>query len=74
MMRFCDLALRAVQVATGIMGWPPDQFWTTTPSEMVSAWQGWCLARGIDPTQTPLSATDLLALRMRFPDSGPSMI
>jgi len=27
-------------MATGIMGWPPAQFWAATPHEFWAAWEG----------------------------------
>jgi len=31
-------------MATGIIGWSPDQFWQATPHEFWAAWEAWRLA------------------------------
>lgn len=40
MQRFADLARNAAQVATGKLGWTPDQFWQSTAAELAQAIEG----------------------------------
>lgn len=39
-MRFATLARAAATVATGLLGWPPEQFWAATPAELQLAIEG----------------------------------
>ena len=40
MQRFSDLARNAAQVATGQLGWSPEQFWQSTAAELAQAIEG----------------------------------
>ncbi|TPE58520.1 phage tail assembly chaperone [Sandaracinobacter neustonicus] len=40
MQLFADLARRAALVATGQLGWSPDEFWRSTAAELALAIEG----------------------------------
>jgi hypothetical protein len=60
------------EVATGILGWPPDTFWAATPAEFWTAWDGWRARHAGDEMDapSPLTRADLAGLMAAFPD-GP---
>lgn len=37
-----------MQLALGILGWPPKAFWKATPAELYAAVEGWQERNGID--------------------------
>ncbi len=39
-MGFASVARSAAMVATGLLGWPPEQFWRATPAELQLALEG----------------------------------
>jgi Phage tail assembly chaperone protein, TAC len=60
--------LAQAAVATGLMGWRPDEFWSATPVEFFTAWRGWLRAQGhIDAPQVTTHA-ELARLMKAFPD------
>ncbi|WP_194744709.1 phage tail assembly chaperone [Thermaurantiacus tibetensis] len=40
MTRFSEFALAAARLATGRLGWTPDQFWAATVCDLVLALEG----------------------------------
>lgn len=59
----CGMAAR---IATGVLGWPPEQFWRATPQELRLAIEG-RLGRG---AAADFGRADLAALMARFPDGA----
>ncbi|MFZ5610174.1 MAG: phage tail assembly chaperone [Pseudomonadota bacterium] len=56
-------------VATGLMGWPPEDFWRATPHEFLAAWSLWAKAHGLGgEAPARLDGEGLAALKARFPD------
>lgn len=39
-MQFAELARSAAMIATGLLGWMPDEFWRATPAELQLALNG----------------------------------
>ena len=35
-----------MKAALGVLSWPPDVFWNSTPHEFWAAWEGWNMAQG----------------------------
>ncbi|WP_374388509.1 phage tail assembly chaperone [Sandaracinobacter sp.] len=66
MNRFSDVAVRAAQVATGVLGWSPDQFWQATATELAQALEG---RAGPLPT-APLGRSELERLERGVVDAG----
>lgn len=62
---FSDMAVRAAQVATGVLGWSPDQFWRATVAELAQALEG----RAGPASPTPLDRGGLERLE-RGADDG----
>ncbi len=64
---FAAQVIAAARLATGRLGWSPEQFWEATPAELVLAAEG--LLGGLqDDDRRPLASDDLRALMERFPD------
>ena len=59
----CETAAR---VATGLLGWTPEQFWQATPQELRQAVEG-RLGRG---AAAAFGRADLAALMARLPDEA----
>ena len=55
-------------LATGVMGWRVEDFWSATPVEFMQSWRAWAKARGVDNEARPLNQGDLAVLRSKFPD------
>ncbi len=64
-MRFARLAEEAARVATGLLGWDPERFWTATPQELLTALEG---RLGVTGSDRPLTAPELAALMERMRD------
>jgi hypothetical protein len=64
---FAAAARRAARVATGVLGWSPDSFWSATPADLLLALEG-TLGRGDEMAASPVGADTLAALRKEFPD------
>lgn len=63
MTRFSDVALAAARLATGRLGWTPEQFWAATVRDLVLALEGRCGGH------VPGAArADLERLMREFPD------
>jgi uncharacterized phage protein (TIGR02216 family) len=58
---FGDSAARLFGAAAGLLGWRPDEFWSSTPAELGTALQPPSAAEAPDPAT-------LDDLRRRFPD------
>jgi uncharacterized phage protein (TIGR02216 family) len=58
---------RLAEVATGILGWTSEAFWSATPAEFWTAWHGW-RSRFFGEAPQPLARTDLTQLMTQFPD------
>lgn len=56
----------AARVATGVLGWSPEQFWRSTPQDLRLAVEG-RLGRG---AASDFGREDLAALMARFPDGA----
>jgi Phage tail assembly chaperone protein, TAC len=59
---------RIAEIATGVLGWSPAVFWSATPAEFWTAWDGWRARNAIAPPVSPARRADLGALMIRFPD------
>lgn len=65
-----------MQLALGVLGWPPRAFWKSTPAELYAAVEGWQEKNGIDPKaaspdQPSLTAEEveeLSEMMDRYPD------
>lgn len=62
---FAELAVGAARIATGRLGWSPEQFWGGTAMEFRTAIEG---AFGLEPSSPALSSVDLARLKEMFPD------
>lgn len=63
---FRDLVVASGRLATGLLGWSPDQFWSATPSELTLAIEG-RLGMGMGG-DTPLGTDGLQRLLLELPD------
>jgi uncharacterized phage protein (TIGR02216 family) len=63
-MKFGDAASKLCTVACQMLGWLPDEFWDTTPTELALA-----LRAPGEQSDAPDAAT-IEELRRRFPDQG----
>lgn len=59
----CEAAAR---IATGVLGWPPEQFWQATPQDLRLAIEG-RLGLG---AASDFGRAELAALMARFPDEA----
>lgn len=59
---FGEAATRLCGVASTLLGWRPDEFWSSTPAEVATA----LIPPGHDAE--PLQPDVLAELRRRFPD------
>lgn len=57
-----DIA-RAMQVALGAIGWPPETFWRATPLELLAAVRGWQEKQGLAAGGVPPGKTEIKQLR-----------
>jgi hypothetical protein len=65
-MRDFSIAVRsAAGIASGVLGWRPEEFWSATLMELQTALDG-RLGEAMPPS--PVDAGDLARLRERFPD------
>ncbi len=46
-----------MEFGLGVLGWSPDQFWHSTPTELRAALRGWQRAQGVDPDAEPTLGT-----------------
>ncbi|MFQ3594894.1 MAG: phage tail assembly chaperone [Sphingomonadaceae bacterium] len=60
---FADVAVTAARMATGVLGWPPEQFWQATVTDLVLALEG---RNGSGDAGA--DASDLARLLKEFPD------
>ncbi|WP_448582472.1 phage tail assembly chaperone [Thermaurantiacus sp.] len=61
---YAELARLAARVATGVLGWSPDQFWNATPAELRLALEG-----RLGSAPTAITEADLERLMREFPDA-----
>ena len=61
---------RIAEIATGVLGWRPRDFWSATPAEFWTAWDGWRARNGGAEAVSPAGRADLTALLARFPDGS----
>jgi len=66
MSHYAEQALLAAKLATGRLGWTPEQFWTATPAEFLIAVEGRLAIQAMP--MAPLAADGLRQLTERFPD------
>jgi hypothetical protein len=66
MERFADLARSAAAVATGQLGWLPQQFWDSTVPELRTALEG----RAGRGELAPLGRAELDELEKKVPQDG----
>ena len=63
-----------MEIATGVLGWPPAVFWAATPPELRAAFAGWrrvnCLRKD-DGALSDDEVARLDAMKRRFPDGTP---
>jgi uncharacterized phage protein (TIGR02216 family) len=59
---FGEAAAQLCGLASSLLGWRPDEFWSATPAELATA----LLPRGA--VAEPLRAEQIAELRQRFPD------
>jgi uncharacterized phage protein (TIGR02216 family) len=64
MTSYADFARLAARVATGVLGWPPDRFWDSTPADLRLAIEG-----RFGATPAAGMAADLERLMREFPDA-----
>ena len=64
-----------MEIATGVLGWPPAVFWAATPPEFWAAFAGWrrvnCL-RKHDGALTADEVARLDAMKRRYSDDPAS--
>jgi hypothetical protein len=60
---FAAFAVSAARIATGVLGWSPDIFWSATVAELRMALEG-----RIGPEAGWASLADLERLKREFPD------
>lgn len=61
MQQFRELARSAAVLATGRMGWTPEQFWAATPADLRMALEG-----RFGMPEVPLGRGELERLKERF--------
>lgn len=61
-----ELCEDAARLATGVLGWTPEQFWRATPQDLRLAVEG-RLGRS---AVSDFGRADLAALMARFPDGA----
>lgn len=61
-----ELARKAAGLATGQLGWTPDQFWNATPAELQCALQG---RFGVE-VPAPLGRAELAELETKVSGDG----
>jgi uncharacterized phage protein (TIGR02216 family) len=54
----------AMMLGLSVLRWSPDQFWRTTPRELLAAWEGLSGGRRMEPAVT----SDLRRMLEAFPD------
>ncbi len=60
---FAEAALRCWHAAALLLGWRPDEFWTSTPAELAAS-----LGQAGEGQVEPVSQDMVAKLRERFPD------
>ena len=54
-----------MEVAFGVVGWSPAEFWSATPLELRYALRGWKRTQGVDPDAEPtIGTTGVTASRL----------
>lgn len=64
MTSYAEFARLAARVATGVLGWSPDQFWSATPAELRLAIEG-----RLGSAPATLGTAELERLMREFPDA-----
>lgn len=63
-----------MRTGMGVIGWPPDVFWSATLPELVAASDGWRISQGddkVDGDGAGLPDGRLGEMMARYPDSKP---
>lgn len=62
-----------MQIGMGILGWSPDQFWSSSNPELIAAIEGWREMQGEKPRFGETDRNRLRALMDAYPDRLPSI-